>query len=43
MNLNAVKGYDTGNIQLKNGEVILMAKQKYSAFVAAYMEFLRRK
>lgn len=43
VNLNAVKGYDTGNIQLKNGEVILMAKQKYSAFVAAYMEFLRRK
>lgn len=43
VNLNAVKGYDTGNIQLKNGEIILMAKQKYSAFVAAYMEFLRRK
>lgn len=43
VNLNAVKGYDTGNIQLKNDEVILMAKQKYSAFVAAYMEFLRRK
>lgn len=43
VNLNAVKGYDTGNIQLKNGEVILMAKQKYSAFVAAYMEFLCRK
>lgn len=43
VNLNAVKGYDTGNIQLKNGEVILMAKQKYSAFVTAYMEFLRRK
>ncbi|MCM1134560.1 MAG: LytTR family DNA-binding domain-containing protein [Clostridium sp.] len=43
VNLNEVKGYDTGNIQLKNGEVILMAKQKYSAFVSAYMEFLRRK
>lgn len=43
VNFNAVKGYDTGNIQLKNGEVILMAKQKYSAFVTAYMEFLRRK
>lgn len=43
VNLNEVKGYDTGNIQLKNGEVILMAKQKYSAFVSAYMEFLRKK
>ena len=43
VNLNAVKGYDTGNIQIKNGETILMAKQKYSAFVDAYMEFLRRK
>ena len=40
---SAVRGYDTGSIQLKNGETILMAKQKYSAFVAAYMEFLRRK
>ena len=43
VNLGAVRGYDTGNIQLKNGETILMAKQKYSTFVNAYMEFLRRK
>ncbi len=43
VNLNAVKGYDTGNIQIKNGETILMAKQKYSAFTDAYMEFLRRR
>ncbi len=43
VNLGAVKGYDTGNIQLKNGETILMAKQKYSAFVNSYMEYLRRK
>ena len=43
VNLDAVKGYDTGSIQLKNGETILMAKQKYSIFVDAYMEFLRRK
>ena len=41
--LNEVKSYDTGSIQLKNGEAILMEKQKYSAFVSAYMEFLRRK
>ncbi|MDE6893435.1 MAG: LytTR family DNA-binding domain-containing protein [Lachnospiraceae bacterium] len=43
VNLSEVKSYDTGSIQLKNGETILMAKQKYSAFVSAYMEFLRRK
>lgn len=43
VNLKEVSGYDTGNIQLKNGETILMAKQKYSEFVTAYMEFLRRK
>lgn len=43
VNLNAVAGYDLGSIQLKNGETILMAKQKYSAFVAVYMDFLRKK
>ena len=43
VNLNAVRSYDTGEIELKNGERILMAKQKYGEFVAAYMEFLRRK
>lgn len=43
VNLNEVKGYDTGSIQLKNGETILMAKQKYGAFVSAYMEFLRKR
>lgn len=43
VNLGAVKSYDTGSIQLKNGETILMAKQKYSDFVNAYMEFLRKK
>ncbi len=43
VNFSAVKGYDTGSIQLRNGETILMAKQKYSAFVSAYMEYLRRK
>lgn len=43
VNLGAVKSYDTGSIQLKNGETIFMAKQKYSDFVNAYMEFLRKK
>lgn len=43
VNLSDIQSYDVGNIQLKNGENILMAKQKYSEFVSAYMEFLRRK
>ena len=43
VNLREVSSYDTGNIQLKNGETILMAKQRYREFVTAYMEFLRRK
>lgn len=42
VNLQAVRSYDAGTIQLKNGETILMAKQKYNAFVSAYMEFLRQ-
>ncbi len=43
VNLGAVKSYDTGSIQIKNGETILMAKQKYGDFVAAYMDYLRKK
>ena len=43
VNLGAVKSYDTGSIQIKNGETILMAKQKYGDFVTAYMEYLRKK
>lgn len=43
VSLNAVKSYDTGSIQLKNGETILMAKQKYGDFVTAYMDYLRKK
>lgn len=43
VNLGAVESYDTGSIQLKNGETIFMAKQKYGDFVTAYMDFLRRK
>lgn len=42
VNLNEIQSYDVGNIRLKNGENILMAKQKYSDFITAYMDFLRR-
>ena len=40
VNLGAVRSYGMGSILLKNGETILMAKQKYSEFAAAYAGFL---
>lgn len=40
VNLKAVKSYETGSILLKNGEKILMAKQKYNDFVRAYTRYL---
>lgn len=43
VNFAAVKSYEAGSILLKNGECILMAKQKYNSFAAAYAEFLRKK
>lgn len=43
VNFTAVKSYEAGSILLKNGETILMAKQKYNDFSAAYAEFLHRK
>lgn len=40
VNFKAVKSYEAGSILLKNGETILMAKQKYNAFAAAYDQYL---
>lgn len=40
VNLGAVKSYETGSIFLKNGEQILMAKQKYNQFVQVYTDYL---
>lgn len=37
----AVKSYESGSILLKNGESILMAKQKYNEFASAYADYLR--
>lgn len=42
VNLDAVKGYEAGNIFLKNGECILMAKQKYNEFAEIYAAYLYR-
>lgn len=40
VNLRAIRSYETGSILLKNGERILMAKQKYNDFVRVYAEYL---
>ena len=42
VNFGAVKSYEAGSIRLKNGETILMSKQKYNEFAAAYAAYLRR-
>lgn len=43
VNFKAVKAYEMGSILLRNGETILMAKQKYNNFVAAYAAYLHKK
>lgn len=42
VNFQAVKSYEAGSILLKNGETILMSKQKYNEFAAAYAAYLHR-
>lgn len=42
VNLQEVARYDSSNIELKNGEKIFLAKQKYNDFVTAYMNYLRK-
>lgn len=42
VNLSEVREYDTGRIILKNGEEILMARQKYHGFEEAYFVWMRR-
>ena len=37
------EGYDdNANIELKNGDRVFLAKQKYNDFVTAYMNYLRK-
>lgn len=40
VSLSKITGYDTGNIYLKNGESVYLAKRKYGEFVKKYMTFL---
>ena len=42
VNLQEVARYDNSNIELKNGESVFLAKQKYNDFVTAYMKHLRK-
>ena len=40
--LQEVVRYDNANIELKNGDRVFLAKQKYNDFVTAYMNYLRK-
>lgn len=42
VNLREVVRYDNANIELKNGDKVFLAKQKYNDFVTAYMNYLRK-
>lgn len=42
VNMAFVSEYDVNTIQLQNGEVVYMAREKYSEFVKAYMDYLKR-
>lgn len=42
VSLSYVSGYDSGNIYLKNGESIYLAKRKITEFAKVYREYLRR-
>lgn len=42
VSLQEVARYNSSNIELKNGEKIFLAKQKYNDFVTAYMNYLRK-
>lgn len=42
VNLKEIVQYDNANIELKNGEKVFLAKQKYNDFATAYMKYLRK-
>ena len=42
VNLAYVSGYGNGVVRLQNGEMVYLAREKYSAFVRTYTEYLRR-
>ena len=42
VNMREIVRYDNANIELKNGDKVFLAKQKYNDFVTAYMNYLRK-
>lgn len=40
VSLDKVKQYDSREIELINGDIILLSRQKYSDFVQAYMKYM---
>lgn len=40
VSLDKIKQYDSREIELVNGDKILLSRQKYSDFVHAYMEYM---
>lgn len=40
VSLSKIKRYDSKEIELVNGELILVSKQKYQEFVSAYQDFM---
>ena len=42
VNMKEIVRYDNANIELKNGDKVFLAKQKYNDFVTAYMNYLRK-
>ena len=41
VNLREEYKYDATTLQMKNGDKVYLAKQKYNDFVTAYMKYLR--
>lgn len=42
VHLKYVDSYDSSNIQLKDGSMVYLARQKYGEFVRTYLNYLRR-
>ena len=40
VNMRHIKGYSRSEVQVDNGDVLIMSKYKYADFIRAYMEFI---
>ncbi len=41
VNMEKISAYSTDNIQLTNGENLLLARKKYSDFIKTYMRYVK--